>query len=109
MDDLHHIQEQDDPTTPDTEFVRVNFGGAKVYGVELNPGYGVGGVWQVQGALVKQRSRFDEAEPDFGSRDFFRTPRRYGTASFNCTSSFRFFSLVGLGECPRVSVLFRRF
>jgi len=30
-----------------------------------------------------QRSRLDEPEPDFGSRDFFRTPNSYGYASLN--------------------------
>jgi outer membrane receptor for ferrienterochelin and colicins len=34
---------------------------------------------------VWQRARFGEAEPDFGSRDFFRTPTRYG----NLTMTWR--------------------
>jgi outer membrane receptor for ferrienterochelin and colicins len=31
--------------------------------------------------MVEQRARFDEPEPDFGSLDLFRTPRRYGSAT----------------------------
>lgn len=75
---LFHVQENDDPATDALEFVKTNVGGARVYGVEVNLGWGIGDELVVQGGVVEQRARFDEAEPDFASRDFFRTPRRYG-------------------------------
>jgi outer membrane receptor for ferrienterochelin and colicins len=33
----------------------------------------------IQGGIVSQRAVFDAPEPTFGSRDFFRTPRHYGS------------------------------
>lgn len=75
---LFHVQEDDDAATSVLEFVKTNLGGARVYGVELNAGWGIGDDFVLQGGIVEQRARFDEAEPDFGSLDFFRTPRRYG-------------------------------
>jgi outer membrane receptor for ferrienterochelin and colicins len=81
ISDLFNVQEDDDPTTSSLEFTRVNSGTAKVYGVEVNLGYGIAEMFQVQLGYVEQRSRFDQPEPDFNSKDFFRTPNRYGIAS----------------------------
>jgi len=78
---LFNVQEDDDPRTPDLEFIRVNSGKVKVSGVELNLGYGISEKFQVEFGYVVQRSRFDQPEPDFNSRDFFRTPNRYGIAT----------------------------
>jgi len=78
LGDLFHVIEDDDPATGEFEFVRSNFGTAAVYGFELNLGWGIEDRLIFQGGLVEQRARFDSPEPDFGSRDFFRTPRRYG-------------------------------
>jgi len=82
IDDLHTVVEDDDPSTPEVEFSRINFGSAKVYGMELNLGYGIAGKYQVEFGYVEQRSRFGQPEPDFGSKDFFKSPNRYGVASF---------------------------
>jgi outer membrane receptor for ferrienterochelin and colicins len=78
LDDLFHVREADDPATDAQEFLKVNFGQARVYGVEMNAGWGMGDQFVLQGGMVFQRARFGDAEPDFGSRDFFRTPTRYG-------------------------------
>lgn len=78
---LFHVQNVDDPGTSALEFVKTNFGGARVSGVELNLGWGIGDDFVLQGGIVEQRARFDHAEPDFGSRDFFRSPRRYGNVT----------------------------
>jgi outer membrane receptor for ferrienterochelin and colicins len=78
LTDLFHVRLDDDPDTRALEFVRANAGGAHVYGFELNAGWGFGDEFVLQGGLVEQRARFDVPEPDFGSADFFRTPRRYG-------------------------------
>lgn len=82
MHGLHKIVEDDNPNTPEFEFSRINYGTARVYGTEVNFGYGVAGKYQAEFGYVEQRSRFGEPEPDFGSMDFFRTPNRYGVASF---------------------------
>jgi outer membrane receptor for ferrienterochelin and colicins len=81
LDDLFLARESDDPATGPVEFVKVNHGRARVYGVEMNAGWGMGDAFVLQGGLVMQRARFGEPEPDFGSRDFFRTPARYGNVS----------------------------
>jgi outer membrane receptor for ferrienterochelin and colicins len=78
LSNLFHVIDRDDLATDVIEFVKTNLGAARVYGVELNLGWGIGDDFIIQGGLVEQRARFDEAEPDFGSRDFFRSPRRYG-------------------------------
>jgi outer membrane receptor for ferrienterochelin and colicins len=81
LDDLFNVQEADNPDTPVAEFRKLNFGSARVYGVEMNVGWGIGDDLVLQGGIVEQRARFGEAEPDFGSLEFFRTPRRYGNAT----------------------------
>jgi outer membrane receptor for ferrienterochelin and colicins len=81
LDDLFNVQQADDESTPLAEFRKVNFGQAQVYGIEINAGWGIGETFVLQGGIVEQRARFGEAEPDFGSRDFFRTPRRYANAT----------------------------
>jgi outer membrane receptor for ferrienterochelin and colicins len=78
LDDLFFNAEQDEPGTPEMEFLKVNLGSAEVYGLELNAGWGRGSDIVIEGGIVFQRSRFGAPEPDFGSRDFFRTPERYG-------------------------------
>jgi outer membrane receptor for ferrienterochelin and colicins len=76
--DLFHVRNADDPATGPLEFLRMNLGGARVSGVEMNLGWGHGDEFVVQGGLVLQEARYDDPEPEFGSRDFFRTPNRYG-------------------------------
>lgn len=94
LDDLFNVQEADRPETQLAEFRKVNFGSAAVYGVELNLGWGIGDAFILQGGIVEQRARFGEAEPDFGSRDFFRTPRRYANATVSWQAP-RFADLFG--------------
>jgi outer membrane receptor for ferrienterochelin and colicins len=81
LTDLFHVVDLDDPATGAVEALKTNLGGARVYGVELNAGWGIGDDLILQGGVVQQRAQFDAAEPDFGSRDFFRTPQRYGNAT----------------------------
>jgi outer membrane receptor for ferrienterochelin and colicins len=87
LDDLFFVQQDDDPATDALEYRKVNHGRADVYGVEMNAGWGVGDAFVVQGGMVFQRARHDEPEPDFGSRDFFRTPNRYGNLTVTWTTS----------------------
>jgi outer membrane receptor for ferrienterochelin and colicins len=81
LKDLFKVIEDDDPSTPDFEFSRVNLGGAKVYGMELNLGYALGESLRVEGGFVRQNGLSGEPEPDFLSRQFFRTPKTYAAAS----------------------------
>jgi outer membrane receptor for ferrienterochelin and colicins len=94
LTDLFHVIGGDDPGTDVLEFVKTNLGGARVSGVELNLGWGIGDEFILQGGIVEQRARFDEAEPDFGSREFFRSPRRYGnlTVTWNPHGVAAFFA-----------------
>lgn len=78
LSDLFLSRDDDDPATEAIEFLKVNHGDARIYGVELNSGWGIGDDLIVQGGVVLQRARYGEPEPDFGSRDFFRTPEIYG-------------------------------
>jgi outer membrane receptor for ferrienterochelin and colicins len=77
LNDIFNIVENDNPLTEEAEFSRINSGKAKVYGAEINLGYAIGRILELQVGYVEQRSRYNEAEPDFGSKDFFRTPDRY--------------------------------
>jgi outer membrane receptor for ferrienterochelin and colicins len=87
LDDLFFVQQDDDPATDALEYRKVNHGRADVYGVEMNAGWGVGDAFVVQGGMVFQRARHAEPEPDFGSRDFFRTPNRYGNLTVTWTTA----------------------
>jgi outer membrane receptor for ferrienterochelin and colicins len=86
LDDLFNVQLDDDPLTDPVEMLKVNFGRARVYGVEMNAGWGIGDTVIFQGGIVLQRARFGEDHPDFGGRDFFRTPERYGNVSMTVRS-----------------------
>jgi outer membrane receptor for ferrienterochelin and colicins len=79
--DLFHAIERDDPATPPLDMLKTNLGGATVEGIEMNLGWGMGDELVIQGGVVHQRAVFDDPEPDFDSREFFRTPRRYGNVS----------------------------
>jgi outer membrane receptor for ferrienterochelin and colicins len=93
LDDLFFNVEHPEPLTQALEFLKVNLGTAHVYGTELNAGWGVGERIIVQGGVVVQRARLGAPEPDFGSRNFFRTPQTYGTGSlfWSVTPSTRVF------------------
>jgi outer membrane receptor for ferrienterochelin and colicins len=94
LTDLFHVVNDDNPGTDAFEFEKTNFGAARVSGVELNVGWGIGDELIIQGGIVEQRARFDQAEPEFGSRDFFRSPRRYGnlTVTWNPHGLAKFFA-----------------
>lgn len=59
-------------------FERFNSGGAKVYGMECEAGYIIAGKLELSGGWTFQRSKYNEPEPDFNSKDFFKTPEIYG-------------------------------
>ena len=81
LGDLFDVVEADDPATAPREFLRVNAEGARVEGLELAASVRWGSRLTLQAGFVVQSSRFDVAEPDFGSLEFFRSPDQYGTLS----------------------------
>lgn len=89
--DLFKVVDDDNPATDDREFSRINFGKAHVAGVEVNLGYGHGGIFCVEGGFVVQRGLYGEADPDFGSTRFFKTPTVQGNMNF-------FWNVPRLGE-----------
>lgn len=87
LSDLFLARDNDDPRTGAFEYLKVNHGSAQVYGVEMNAGWGIGDDFILQGGVVFQRARYAEPEPDFGSRDFFRSPQRYGNLTITWTTA----------------------
>lgn len=69
---------------PDQQFrrlYRVNGPGAQVTGVDIDGSILVRTGLSLRGGFSLQRARWKEPEEQFGARDFFRTPRRYGFLS----------------------------
>ncbi|HEX2254592.1 MAG TPA: TonB-dependent receptor [Thermoanaerobaculia bacterium] len=69
----------DHPATPGVvELTRINFGDARVEGVELIGGARWGDRLDAELGWVLQSARHEEPEPEFGSRRFLRTPQSHG-------------------------------
>ncbi len=71
------LENADDPATPDFEMIRLNRGGADVYGAEFNLGYQLPDVFEIALGYVHQQARYADPDEEFGSRDFFRSPDDY--------------------------------
>jgi outer membrane receptor for ferrienterochelin and colicins len=56
---------------------RINGPGSKVYGISLDFGLVLGPTFSLASGWTFQRSRHKAPEPDFGSIEFFRTPKTY--------------------------------
>jgi outer membrane receptor for ferrienterochelin and colicins len=65
------------------EFTRINRGSSAVYGVEFNIGYQLFNNLSASIGYTEQRARFDDFDNDFRTRDYFKTPNRYGVATLN--------------------------
>lgn len=76
-------QKKFDPRENALVFERINGSNSKVYGVSAEIGGQFGKFFNVMMGGTWQRSRLEEPEPDFGSRDLFRTPDTYGHITFN--------------------------
>ncbi len=85
IDGLFHSVETDDPATAQIELTKINQGAATVEGIEVSGAFRWRSAWSVEAGFVRQQARFGDPEPDFGSRDFFRTPERYGNALVSWT------------------------
>lgn len=64
-------------------FERINGSGSKVFGISFDFGLVLGPKLSFSSGWTFQRSNLDEPEPDFNSREFFRTPDSYGYASMS--------------------------
>jgi outer membrane receptor for ferrienterochelin and colicins len=62
---------------------RINGAGSKAYGFSLECGLVLGRALSLSSSWTFQQSRLDEPEPEFGSREFFRTPKTYGYAALS--------------------------
>jgi len=62
---------------------RINRSGSRVYGFSFDFGLVLGPRFSLASGWTIQRSRLDEPEPDFNSKEFFRTPDYYGYASIS--------------------------
>jgi outer membrane receptor for ferrienterochelin and colicins len=60
---------------------RINGSGSKVYGLSLDFGLVLGPSLSLSSGWTVQQSKLDEPEPEFNSREFFRTPNSYGYIS----------------------------
>jgi len=80
--DMFALDLQDDLNTPNQlEFVRVNSGKAQVYGGEIEFGTAYKDIWTLDLGISLENAENDEADPDFGSKELFRTPKFYGFVS----------------------------
>lgn len=59
-------------------FERINGAGSRVYGFSLDFGFVLGANLSLATGWTIQRSQLDEPEPEFNSKEFFRTPNSYG-------------------------------
>jgi len=62
---------------------RINGAGSKVYGFSFDFGLVLGPRFSLASGWTIQRSKREEPEPDFNSREFFRTPNFYGFSSLS--------------------------
>ena len=65
---------------------RINSSGSRVYGISFEFGLVLGPRLSLASGWTFQRSELEEPEPDFGSKEFFRTPDFYGFTSMSYTN-----------------------
>ncbi len=64
---------------PGLLFHRINGSGARILGLETELGFKTSPGLGFYANLTWQRNLYDEPEPDFASREMFRTPKLYGS------------------------------
>jgi outer membrane receptor for ferrienterochelin and colicins len=94
IEDTFFLDEDDDPMTPETEFTRINQGESQVYGAEVNTGYQWENLRLEVGYGVVQ-AEFDDPEPDFNQKDFFRTAEDYGVVKLTLDTELAKFFIGG--------------
>ncbi|MGE5488686.1 MAG: TonB-dependent receptor [bacterium] len=81
--DAFTLVEEHIPGQDFRRLVRVNGPGAHVTGVDVDGNMQLTPRFGVRGGFTIQQARWKEPEDQFGARDFFRTPKRYGFAGFD--------------------------
>jgi outer membrane receptor for ferrienterochelin and colicins len=77
------LVEEDQPGQGFRRLLRTNGTGAHVAGVNLDGSIQLHSRVSLRGGFTAQQARWEQPEAQFGARDFFRTPRRYGFAGFD--------------------------
>ena len=85
------LTEQDDITTDEVEFYRINGPGSKIQGVEAEFALRMRKMELITGVTI-QSSRLEEPEPDFGATALFRTPDVYGSTRCQYDFTNRFYA-----------------
>jgi outer membrane receptor for ferrienterochelin and colicins len=79
LTDTFVLDERDDPTTPnELEFVRINQGNTYVYGSEVELTLVYRNLFNLRGGWTFEHGENSIPDPDFNSKDVFRTPKNYG-------------------------------
>lgn len=81
--DAFTLVEDETPGQAFRRLLRVNGPGAHVAGVDLDGTMQLTGRLGLRAGFTVQQARWKEPEEQFGARDFFRTPKRYGFAGFD--------------------------
>lgn len=84
--DLRHAFTLVEVVVPGQDFrslMRTNGAGAHVAGVNLDSALQLSSRLSLRGGFTAQQARWEKPEEQFGARDFFRTPRRYGFFGFD--------------------------
>lgn len=77
------LVEQEVPGQDFRRLLRTNGAGAHVAGVNLDAALQLHSRFSLRGGFTAQQARWTEPEEQFGARDFFRTPKRYGFGGFD--------------------------
>lgn len=81
--DAFTLVESQDPGQDFRLLSRVNGAGARVGGIDCDGNIRLTTRFSLRGGFTAQQARWTEPEAQFGARDFFRTPRRYGFFGFD--------------------------
>lgn len=82
--DAFTLVEEEVPGQEFRRLLRTNGAGAHVAGVNFDGNVQVHSRLSLRGGFTFQQARWKEPEEQFASRDFFRTPKRYGFLGFDC-------------------------
>jgi len=102
LDNIYVLEQIDDPD--DLLFQRINADKGKVYGFEVTSNIRFNRHWFVRGGLTVERGLYDEPEPDFNQREFFRTPRAYGYLTVDYKNPRLFNLMAGLQYTGQMKV-----
>jgi len=80
LDNVFVLEEREIKSENSRVFFRKNGKVLNVYGIEFDFGFKKASLFQFDIGWTYQKSKFDEPEPEFGSKTPFKTPKHYGFA-----------------------------